>query len=154
MAQATTATTTKKVAKKTTASTSKTSTTVRAAKKQRGPVINRTTHQIDAAGQVLGRLAVRIAYLLRGKNKPTWQPHIDNGDFVAISHAKQIVVTGKKIEQKMYYNHTDYFGGLKERPMKRMIVTKPDWIIRKAVWNMLPKNKLRADMMKRLTITL
>lgn len=111
--------------------------------------IERKNHKIDAEGKVLGRLATEIVILLRGKNKPTFEPHIDNGDFVAIKNSDKIKITGKKMEQKTYYRHSGYPGGLKTKKLKD--ITKAE-ALKRAVWNMLPKNRLRNAMIKRLII--
>ncbi len=115
--------------------------------------INREKHVIDASGKVLGRLASEIATLLRGKHKVTFEPHIDNGDMVEVSNVAEIVVTGKKMNQKIYYRHSEYPGGLKETKMNTLFAENPEEVLRKAVWNMLPKNKLRARAIKRLTFS-
>ncbi len=112
----------------------------------------RTKHhkqEIDATGQAPGRLATRIAALLMGKHKPTYELHIDKGDKVVVSNADKIVFTGKKIEQKMYRHHSMHPGGLKEIPAKKMLEDRRE-VIRHAVEKMLPKNKLRAGRMNRL----
>ena len=114
--------------------------------------IERTHHKIDATGQAPGRLAAQIAMILRGKNKPTFTPHIDAGDFVEVSNADKLKFTGRKLVQKDYYHHTQYPGGLKTTAMKKVFEKDPGDVIRRAVYGMLPKNKLRDDMMKRLTI--
>jgi large subunit ribosomal protein L13 len=108
------------------------------------------THTIDAADKILGRLATKIAILLQGKHKPDYQPQKDMGDIVIIKHVDKIKVTGKKAEQKKYIHHSDYMGGLKEIPFKRLFERKPSEILRIAVLGMLPKNKLRAKRIKRL----
>lgn len=114
--------------------------------------MERKTHTIDAANQILGRLAVRIVSLLRGKNKPSYVPYKDLGDFVVVKNIDKIKVTGKKLEQKMYYSFSGYLGSLKGIPLKKMLAEKPVKVLRLAVFGMLPKNKLRAKMMKRLKI--
>lgn len=111
--------------------------------------IERKTHKIDAEGKVLGRLATEIATLLRGKGKVNFLPHIDNGDFVVVKNSDKIKTTGKKIEQKVYYSYSGYPGGLKSKKMKDISRAEA---LKRAVWNMLPKNKLRKDMIKRLII--
>ena len=110
----------------------------------------REKYTIDAQDQVLGKLAVKIALLLRGKNKQGFAPHKDEGDFVTVKNVKGIKLTGKKMEQKNYYRHTGYMGGLRETPVKRMMQEKPTEIIKKAVYRMIPGNKLRDRMIKRL----
>lgn len=112
----------------------------------------RESHAIDATGEVLGRLATRITTLLRGKHRATFTPHLDRGDFVVVRNAKDIKITGNKPEQKTYYHHSGYPGGLKRRQLKDVFAKNPADPLRRAVWNMLPKNKLRAQMIKRLTI--
>ena len=114
--------------------------------------IERKKHEIDATGQVLGRLATKIALILRGKNKVTYQPHIDAGDFVIISHVKHIKLTGNKITQKKYHHYSGYPGGLKTKKLSELIEQDPGEALRRAVYQMLPATKLRNDMMKRLTI--
>ena len=108
------------------------------------------THTIDAKGKVLGRLAVEIATLLRGKNKTDFMPNKDNGDFVVIKNADKVKFTGKKFDQKIYYHHTGYLGNLKEIPLKKVFEKNPGEVLKKAVFGMLPKNKLRAEQIKRL----
>lgn len=114
--------------------------------------MERKTHVIDATNQILGRLAVKVASLLRGKNKSNFLPYQDLGDFVIVKNVDKIKVTGKKLEQKMYYSFSGYLGSLKETPLKKMLKEKPDKVLREAVFGMLPKNKLRAKMLKRLKI--
>lgn len=114
--------------------------------------IKRETHIIDAKNQPLGRLASKIAILLRGKHKPNWQPHLDMGDIVIVKNVDKIKFTGKKFEKKVYHHHTGYLGGLKETPLWRLFQKDPFVVLRKAVWGMLPKNKLRKRMIKRLKI--
>jgi len=107
---------------------------------------------VDATNQVLGRLATKIARMLMGKDKPSFTPYLDSGDHVVVINADKIRMTGNKIEQKMYYSHSGYPGGLKEVPAKRVRETKPEWMVREAVLGMLPKNKLRARRAKKLRI--
>src|SRR2546427_11743815 len=107
---------------------------------------------VDATNQVLGRLATRVARMLIGKDKPSFTPYLDSGDHVVVINANKIRMTGNKVEQKIYYSHSGYPGGLKEVPAKRIRETKPEWIIREAVLGMLPKNKLRARRAKKLRI--
>lgn len=114
--------------------------------------IERKTHKIDATGKAPGRLASEIAIMLRGKNKASYQPNVDAGDFVHVSNAKHMKFTGKKLEQKKYYHHSGYPGGLKEKKMKEVFENNPGEVLKKAVYNMLPKNKLRKEMIKRLII--
>ncbi len=114
--------------------------------------IKRANHTIDASGQVLGRLAVQAASLLMGKNKAIFSRNIDTGDFVTVVNAEKVIVTGKKPEQKMYYRHSGYPGGFRETSFDEMIGTHPERVIEFAVKGMLPTNKLRARMMKRLRV--
>lgn len=112
--------------------------------------IDRKTHNIDAADQVLGRLASKIALLLIGKGKESYQPNIDNGDIVIVKNTKKIKITGKKLDQKLYYHHSGYPGGLKTKKMGDVFKSDPNQVLHKAVYNMLPKNKLRKPRIKRL----
>jgi large subunit ribosomal protein L13 len=107
---------------------------------------------VDATDQVLGRLATKVARLLIGKDKASFTPYLDSGDHVVVVNANKIRLTGNKVEQKVYYSHSGYPGGLKEVPAKRVRETKPEWMIREAVLGMLPKNKLRARRAKKLRI--
>lgn len=114
--------------------------------------IERHWQVVDADGQILGRLATQIASLLRGKHKPTFTPHVDNGDFVVVVNAEKIRVTGKKPDQKMYYRYSGYPGGLKETTYKLLQARHPDRVIKFAVKGMLPKNRLGRKLMKKLHI--
>ncbi|MCX6799573.1 MAG: 50S ribosomal protein L13 [Candidatus Falkowbacteria bacterium] len=114
--------------------------------------ITRQTHKIDATDQSVGRLASRIAILLRGKNKPDFEPHIDNGDLVYVANVNKVKFTGKKIDQKKYYNHSSYPGGLRETKLKDLFKKDPMEVLRKAVKQMLPPTKLREGMLQRLII--
>ncbi len=107
---------------------------------------------IDADGKILGRLATEVATLLRGKRKPEFTPFIDCGDFVVIVNAEKINVTGKKIEQKKYYSHSGYPGGLKVKTLKELLETKPEEVVRNAVWGMIPKGKLGRAVYKKLKV--
>lgn len=107
---------------------------------------------IDAEGAVLGRLATKVANILRGKNKPSFTPFFDTGDFVIIINAEKLKITGKKEDQKKYYRHSGYMGGLKETPYKKMLSTHPERIIKLAVKGMLAKNKLNRKILKKLKI--
>ena len=107
---------------------------------------------IDAKDQVLGRLATKAARLLIGKDKPSFTPYLDSGDHVVVINANQIKMTGNKVEQKVYYSHSGYPGGLKEVPAKRVRETRPEWVVREAIVGMLPKNKLRARRAKKLRV--
>lgn len=111
-------------------------------------------HVVDASGQALGRLATRVARILIGKDKPQFTPHLDCGDHVVVINADKIRLTGNKLEQKIYYRHSQWRGGLKEIPAKRLRPKRADWMIREAVKGMLPKNKLRAHRAKKLRIYL
>lgn len=112
--------------------------------------MERQTHIIDATGKVLGRLATEIAVLLQGKHKLSFAPNKDIGDFVVVKNADKIKLTGKKFEKKIYYHHTGFLGGLKKIPLKKLFEKSPGEILRKAVFGMLPKNKLRTERIKRL----
>ena len=112
--------------------------------------LKRENIKIDATDKVLGRLAAEIAVILKGKNKPGFLPHKDIGDSVTVSNVDKIKVTGRKIEQKKYHHHTGYLGGLKTKTLKTLIVENPAEVLKKAVFGMLPKNKLRAKRIKRL----
>jgi len=107
---------------------------------------------VDAKDQVLGRLATKVARMLIGKDKPSFTPYLDSGDHVVVINANQIKMTGNKVEQKMYYSHSGYPGGLKEVPAKRVRQAKPEWLVREAIVGMLPKNKLRARRAKKLRV--
>ena len=107
---------------------------------------------IDADGKVLGRLASEVAILLRGKRKPEFVNFLDSGDFVIVINAERIHVTGRKIEQKKYYSHSGYPGGIKEKTFKELLETEPEEIIKKAVWGMIPKNKLGRAAYKKLKV--
>ena len=119
---------------------------------QKGSEINREWWQIDASTMPLGQLAVIVADKLMGKSKVTYTPHIDNGDYVIVTNAKQLVVTGNKMVQKKYYSHSGYPGGLTELKLEEVIEKDPSLVIKKAVKGMLPKNKLAAERMKRLRV--
>ncbi len=114
--------------------------------------IERKWYLVDAKGKVLGRLASKIAMRLRGKHKPIFTPHTDTGDFVVVVNAEKVVLTGKKWDNKMYYRHSGYLGGLKVRSAKKMLETRPEEIIRHAVRGMLPKNSLGRRQLKKLKI--
>ena len=107
---------------------------------------------VDADGQILGRFASKLADRLRGKDKPTFTPHTDGGDFVVVINAEKVAVTGSKYDKKTYYRHSQYPGGLKETTFKEMIDKKPEEVIRLAVKGMLPKNKLSNQIIKKLKI--
>ena len=112
--------------------------------------MKRETHIIDAKNRPLGRLASEIAVLLRGKHKESFLPNKDMGDFVIVKNIKRLLVTGKKLNNKIYYRHTGYLGGLKEKTFKELFTEKPLEVLKKAVFGMLPKNKLRPKQIKRL----
>ncbi len=114
--------------------------------------IERKHHEIDASGQAVGRIASRAALILRGKNKATFVPHIDNGDFVTIINAKELKFTGKKLVQKDYRHHSMYPGGLKVVSMKKVFDKEPGEVVRHAVYGMIPKNKKRDIIFRRLTV--
>jgi large subunit ribosomal protein L13 len=107
---------------------------------------------VDADGQNLGRLATRIADALRGKGKPQYTPHVDTGDFVVVVNAEKIAVTGKKLDEKIYYRHSGYPGGLKQRTLREQLERRPTEVIRMAVKGMLPKNKLAARQLTKLKV--
>lgn len=107
---------------------------------------------VDAKDQTLGRLSTRVATLLRGKHKPDWSPHIDNGDFVVVVNAERIALTGRKLTEKKYYRHSGYPGHLKEVSAGRLLATRPERVIRHAVRGMLPKNKLGRALLRKLKI--
>ena len=114
--------------------------------------IERKWHLVDAEGKILGRLASRIAQILSGKDKPIYTPHLDVGDFVVVINAEKVKVTGNKEEKKIYYWHSGYPGGLKERTYQELLDKKPQDIIRKAVRGMLPKSKLGRQMFQKLKV--
>ena len=114
--------------------------------------IERKWYVVDATDQTLGRLTSEIAKVLRGKNKPTYTPHIDTGDNVIVINAEKIKVTGKKLDQKIYYHHSDYVGGMKETTLKEMLAKKPENVITLAVKGMLPKGPLGRSMLKKLHV--
>ena len=114
--------------------------------------IERQWHVIDASGKVLGRLATQAASLLMGKHKPIFSRNLDTGDFVVIINADKVWVTGNKAEQKLYYRHSGYPGGLKSISLEKMLQTNPTRVIEHAVRGMLPRNRLRAGMMKKLRV--
>ena len=114
--------------------------------------IERKWYVVDAEGQTLGRLAAEVAKVLRGKNKPEFTPHIDTGDNVIVINAEKIKVTGKKLDQKVYYHHSDYVGGMKETTLREMMAKKPEQVIELAVNGMLPKGPLGRTMIKKLHV--
>ena len=114
--------------------------------------IERKWYVVDAEGQVLGRVASQVANILRGKNKPIYTPHTDTGDFVVVINAAKLVLTGKKLDQKKYYHHSGYAGGLKETKYRRLMAEKPEFALRHAVVGMLPKGPLGRQMAKKLKV--
>lgn len=114
--------------------------------------VERKLHKIDATGKAIGRIATEIALILRGKNKPEFEPHLDCGDMVEVSNIKDAKYTGKKLEQKKYYSYSGYPGGLKEKAMGDLAQTNPGDILKRAVREMLPPVKFRKEMLKRLII--
>ena len=114
--------------------------------------IERKWYVVDAEGCTLGRLASGVASVLRGKNKPQFTPHVDTGDYVIIVNADKIKVTGKKLNQKIYYNHSDYVGGMRETTLKEMLAKKPERVIELAVKGMLPKGPLGRSMYSKLFV--
>ena len=114
--------------------------------------IERKWYVVDATDMTLGRLASGVASVLRGKNKPTFTPHIDTGDYVIVVNADKIQVTGKKLDQKIYYSHSDYVGGMKETTLREMSAKKPEKVIEMAVKGMLPKGPLGREMYKKLYV--
>ena len=109
-------------------------------------------YMVDAEGEVLGRLASRIASILRGKEKPEFTPHVDSGDFVVVVNAERIKTTGRKMDNKIYYRHTGYPGGLKGMSLRNLLQHKPERALYYAVWGMMPKNRLSRAQMKKLKI--
>lgn len=114
--------------------------------------VRRDWHLMDAKGAILGRLATKVATLLQGKHKATYSPHMDSGDYVVVVNAEKVKVTGKKAKQKLYRSHSGYPGGFKETTFERLQREHPERIIEKAVFGMLPDNRLRKDRMARLKI--
>ena len=114
--------------------------------------VERKWYVVDAEGKTLGRLASEVANVLRGKNKPTYTPHIDTGDYVIVVNAEKIQVTGKKLDQKIYYHHSDYVGGMKETTLAEMMAKKPEKVIELAVKGMLPKGPLGRQMYTKLFV--
>lgn len=114
--------------------------------------IERKWYVVDAEGKTLGRLASEIAKVLRGKNKPIFTPHLDMGDYVIVVNAAKVKVTGKKMDQKIYYHHSGYVGGMKETTLKEMLAKKPERVLELAVKGMLPKGPLGRQMYKKLFV--
>jgi len=107
---------------------------------------------VNAEGRILGRLATEVADLIRGKRKPVFTSHLDTGDFVVVVNAEKIRVSGRKLDQKIYYSHSLYPGGLKEEKLKDLLEKKPEEVIKKAVWGMIPKGKLGRALYKKLKV--
>lgn len=114
--------------------------------------VERKWYVVDATGHTLGRLSSEIAKILRGKNKPIFTPHIDTGDHVIVINADKIKVTGKKLDQKIYYSHSEYVGGMKEITLRKLLVKKPEKVMELAVKGMLPKGPLGRQMFKKLHV--
>lgn len=114
--------------------------------------IERKWYVVDAEGQTLGRLTSEIAKVLRGKNKPEFTPHVDTGDYVIVVNAEKVKTTGKKLDQKIYYNHSDYVGGMKETTLRELLAKKPEKVVEIAVKGMLPKGPLGRAMLKKLFV--
>ena len=114
--------------------------------------IERKWYVVDATGYTLGRLASEVAKVLRGKNKPTFTPHMDCGDYVIIVNADKVKVTGKKLDQKIYYNHSEYEGGMRETTLREMMAKKPEKVVELAVKGMLPKGTLGRSMFDKLHV--
>ena len=114
--------------------------------------VEKKWYVVDAEGVTLGRLATRVASVLRGKHKPTYTPNVDTGDFVIVINTDKVVLTGKKLEDKFYRYHTGYIGGLKEIPYKKLMAEKSDLAVYEAVRGMLPKNSLGRTMLKKLRV--
>lgn len=119
---------------------------------QKPSEVRREWFVVDAQGKILGRLASRIAAILRGKHKPTFTPHVDGGDFVVVVNAEKVRLTGRKLQEKVYYWHTGYPGGIKSATAAQLLERKPEWVIQKAVQRMLPKNPLGRRMLKKLKV--
>jgi large subunit ribosomal protein L13 len=114
--------------------------------------IPREWYLVDADGQTLGRLATRLADLLRGKGKPQYTPHVDTGDFVVVVNAEKVAVTGNKLDSKIYYRHSGYPGGLRERTLREQLARRPEEVLRKAVKGMLPRTRLGRQQLTKLKI--
>ena len=114
--------------------------------------ITRQWYVVDAEGQALGCVASQVANILRGKNKPIYTPNVDTGDFVIIINASKVILTGKKLDQKVYYHHSGYVGGMKETKYRKLLAEKPEFALRKAIVGMLPKGPLGRQMAKKLHV--
>lgn len=119
---------------------------------QKKETVTRKWYLIDAEGETLGRLATKAATILRGKHKVTYTPHVDTGDYVIITNASKVQLTGKKLDDKMYYNHSGFPGGLRERTAKEMVEKYPEEMVERAVKGMLPKGRLGRQMAKKLFV--
>ena len=119
---------------------------------QKKETVERKWYVVDAEGQTLGRLATKVATVLRGKHKPTYTPHVDCGDYVIVINAEKVVLTGNKLDDKMYYNHSGFPGGLRERNAKTMIEKYPEEMVERAIKGMLPHNRLGRAMGKKLFV--
>ena len=118
----------------------------------KGETVERKWYVVDAEGMLLGRLASQVAAILRGKHKPIFTPHVDTGDYVIIINADKVVLTGKKLEQKKYYHHSGYVGGLKEISYKTLLQKKPEFAVYEAIRLMMPKGPLGRQMLKKVKI--
>jgi large subunit ribosomal protein L13 len=114
--------------------------------------VKREWYIVDAKDKVLGRLASKLAYILQGKNLPDYTPHIDQADFIVVINAKKVKLTGKKLDQKVYWNHSGYMGGLKLETARKLLEKRPEQLIYLAVKRMLPRNKMRDKLLKKLKI--
>ena len=114
--------------------------------------IDRKWYVVDAKGATLGRLASEVASVLRGKNKPEFTPHVDCGDYVIVINAAEVKVTGKKLDQKIYYNHSEYVGGMRETTLRELLAKKPERVVELAIKGMLPKGPLGRDMYRKLHV--
>ncbi len=114
--------------------------------------ITRQWYVVDAEGQVYGRLCSKVANILRGKNKPTYTPNVDTGDYVIVINADKVIMTGKKLDQKIYYHHSGFVGGMKETKYRKLLAEKPEFAIRRSIVGMLPKGPLGRQMAKKLKV--
>ncbi len=118
----------------------------------KGEDLQRNWYVVDAEGMVLGRLSSQVAAILRGKHKPIYTPHVDTGDHVIIVNASKVVMTGKKLDQKKYYRHTGYPGGLRETSYRTLMQTKPDFLVYESIRRMMPKGPLGSQMLQKLRV--
>lgn len=114
--------------------------------------VERKWYVVDAQDMVLGKLATKVATCLRGKNKPIFTPNVDTGDFIVVINAEKIRLTGKKLDDKIYYHHTGFIGGIKAATARERLNTQPEEVIKDAIWGMLPKNRLGRAMLKKLKV--